>query len=186
MRIVIKSKNLEVTDALSDYIGKKVSKADRFLPNVDEAEVDLATQPTKSAQDRQVVQITLRSNTGLILRAEDRSSDLHTSIDTAMEKVSRQAKRYKGKHWRSNNRHREEATTAPVVEVDELEEAEEMDEVVRTKRFQTRPMTVEEAIDQMELLGHDFFIFYNVDTNGFSVVYRRRDQGYGLLIPELT
>jgi putative sigma-54 modulation protein len=184
MRIVIKSKNLELTDALSDYVEKKVGKADRFLPNVDEAQVDLNMQDTKSAEDRHVAQITLRGSNGLILRAEERSADLHSSIDAAVNKISRQAKRYKGKHWRSHNRRRPEPMTTMAEPLDESE-LEDMDDVVRIKRFRTRPMTVDEAIDQMELLGHDFFIFYNVDTSGFSVVYRRRDQGYGLLLPEL-
>ena len=179
MQIVIKSKNLEVTDALQLYIEKKVNRLDRYLPNIDTAQVDLAVQNTKSAQDRQVAQLTLRSGSGAILRTEVRSADLRSSIDTALDKMSRQIRRHKGKHWQSHERIQ--------AQVDESEEEEEENEgaVVRTKRFLTKPMPVDEAIEQMELLGHDFFLFFNTSTDAFSVLYRRRDGGYGLLLPEL-
>jgi len=179
MQIIITGKNLEITDRLRSYIEKKVNKLDRFLPNVDEARVELSVQSAKSAQDRHVVQLTLRANS-TILRAEERSADMQTSIDAVLDKMSRQMERYKGKRRRSRSR-----TQATAVEVDEDEAAAEGD-LVRVKRFRTRPMDVEEAIEQMELLGHDFFLFFNVATNGFSVVYRRRDGGYGLILPELA
>ena len=179
MQIIITGKNLEITDRLRSYVEKKVNKLDRFLPNIDETRVELSVQSAKSANDRQAVQLTLRADR-TILRAEERSSDMQTSIDAALDKMSRQIERYKGKRRRSRGR----AQTARL-ESDESEAAPE-GEVVRVKRFQTRPMDVEEAIDQMELLEHDFFVFFNVATNGFSVVYRRRDGGYGLLLPELS
>ena len=178
MQIVIKSKNLEVTESLRSYIEKKAGKLDRFLSNIDEATVDLAVTHAKNPRHRQVAQITLYSGSGAMLRAEERSSDMRGSIDTAMDRISRQIKRYKGKHWQSGRRQAEER----VVE----ESTETENQVVRVKRFEVRPMAVEEAIEQMELLGHDFFVFFNVSTNGFGVVYRRRDDGYGLLLPELT
>jgi len=178
MQINIKGKNLEVTEWLRSYVEKKVAKFDRFLPNIDEARVELSVQETKSAGDRHVVQITLRVN-GAIMRAEERSADMQTAIDTVLEKMSRQMERYKGKHWRSNVRvQAPEGTTS--------EEATSEPQIVRTKRFQTRPMAVEDAIEQMELLGHDFFVFFNTANDAFSVVYRRRDGGYGLLLPELA
>ncbi|MBM3189173.1 MAG: ribosome-associated translation inhibitor RaiA [Chloroflexi bacterium] len=178
MDIQVRGKNVEVSDVLRSYIEKKVSKLDRFLPNIDGAQVDLAVQSTKSAQDRQVAQITLRGN-GVLLRAEERSSDMRASLDQALEKLERQIKRYKGKRWRSKARTLE----SEVVEV-AGEESEADLEIVRTKRFEARPMQVEEAIEQMELLGHDFFVFLNASSSSINVVYRRRDRGYGLLIPE--
>lgn len=182
MQIVIKGKNLDVTEHMRAHIEKKVSKLDRFLPNLDEARVDLAVQKTKSAEDSMVVQLTLRVN-GTILRAEERSADMITALDTVLERMSRQIERYKGKHWRSKARPSTEvsASTATTEET-----AAPSSEIVRIKRFQTRPMDVDEAIEQMELLGHDFFIFFNAADNAFSVVYRRRDGGYGLLLPELA
>ncbi|MCD6519932.1 MAG: ribosome-associated translation inhibitor RaiA [Anaerolineae bacterium] len=182
MEYVIKGRNLEVSDALRSYVEKRIKKLDRFLPNIDEVEVDLSIRSAKSAQDRQAAQITLRAANGLILRAEERSDDLRASFDAALDKMVRQIKRYKGKHWQSQSR--------PVAAVEEAvvpeEEEETTAELVRIKRFETRPMDVEEAIEQMELLGHDFFLFYNAEDEQFNVVYRRRDGGYGLLIPELA
>jgi putative sigma-54 modulation protein len=178
MQTVIKGKNLEVTDTLRAHIEKKLVKLDRLLPSIDEARVDLAEQDTKSAGDRLVVQLTLRVN-GALLRAEERSSDMQTALDTVLERMSRQVERYKGKHYRSQVR--------PQMEVEEEASSEETAAgVVRVKRFQTRPMDTEEAIEQMELLGHDFFVFFDAASDAFSVVYRRRDGGYGLLLPELA
>jgi putative sigma-54 modulation protein len=179
MRITIRSKNFEVADHLREYVERKVTRLERFLADIEDARVDLAVQNTKRAEHRQVAQITLRSGGGVTLRAEERSTDLRAAIDAALEKMSRQIKRYKGKHWQSQSRSQAEMAGA--------ESAEETEaEVVRVKRFETRPMDVEEAIEQMLLLGHDFFAFYNASTDGFSVVYRRHDGGYGLLLPELA
>jgi len=179
MQVTINGKSLEVTDTLRRYIESRITRLDRFLPGIDEARVDLSVQNSKSAGDRHTVQLTLRAN-GTILRAEDRSGDVRASVDSVLDKMQRQIERYKGKHWRSQNRLQTRA--------DQVEAAEEVVEpdLVRVKRFQTRPMTVEEAIEQMELLSHDFFIFYNVDEEHYSVIYRRRDGGYGLLIPDLA
>lgn len=182
MQITISSRNLQVTDQLRTYIEKKVNRLDRYLPNIAEARIDLATQNAKSARDRQVAQITLRSTTGTYFRAEERSADLTSSIDAALDKMSRQVKRFKGKHWHSKGRHQQ----AEVVSAPEVVDEDELGQVVRVKRFEARPMNVDEAVEQMELLGHDFFIFFDASEDAFSVVYRRRDGGYGLLIPELA
>ena len=181
MEILIKSRNVEVSEQLRTQIEKKVSKLERFLPTIDEARVELTVQKTKSARDRHVVQLTLRAN-GAILRAEERTSDLYTSLDTALEKITRQIEHYKGRHYRSHSR----TLGGPVSSEPAPVEPEQPDLVVRTKAFQTRPMSVEEAIEQMELLGHDFFVFFDASTKAFSVIYRRKDGGYGLLLPELA
>ena len=178
MKITINTRNVEMTDHLQEHIEKKVGKLDRYLSTIDEARVDLSVQSTRSAGDREVVQLTLRGN-GTLLRAEERSSDLQTSLDAALDKIVRQIKRYKGKHWRSKMRAQNRDMVLP-------EETEPEIDLVRVKRFQTRPMDVEDAIEQMELLGHDFFAFYNADTGAFNVIYRRHGGGYGLLQPELA
>jgi putative sigma-54 modulation protein len=179
MNVLIKSKNVEVPDRLRDYIERKVGRLDHYLPNIDEARMDLSVASAKSADDRQVVQLTLRVG-GALLRSEDRSGDMQTSIDTVVDKMQRQIDRYKGKHWHSRTRVPAEQTAAPA------EDTEAEPEIVRVKKFQTRPMDVEEAIEQMELLGHDFFAFYDAATSAFAVVYKRRDGGYGVLQPELA
>lgn len=178
MQIVINGKNVEITDQLRSYIEKKVTKLDRFLPNIGEARVDLASQSTRSAGDREVVQLTLHAN-GTVLRAEERSSDMQAALDIVMDRMTRQIERYKGKHWRSLNRTQARDMAAPA-------EPESEYDLVRVKKFETHAMTVDEAIEQMELLGHDFFAFYEVGENMFSVIYKRRDGGYGLLQPELA
>ncbi len=184
MQIIVTSKNVELSDWLKSYVEKKVGKLDRYLPTIDEARVELSVFKTKSVGDSQVVQLTLRAN-GAILRSEERSADMQSSIDAVMDKITRQIERYKGKHYRSKSR-MQAAQPETLLEEEPLAEGEAEAEVVRTKRFRTRPMTVEEAIEQMELLGHDFFAFYDATADSFSVVYRRRGGGYGLLQPELA
>ncbi|MFH1084733.1 MAG: ribosome-associated translation inhibitor RaiA [Chloroflexota bacterium] len=179
MEIVIKSKNLDVPDGLRSYVEDKTSRLDRYLHNIDEAQMDLRVENARSAQDRQIAQLTLRTKSGSVLRVEERSADIRTSIDLALDKMSRQLGRYKGKHWQSQVRAAVHTIPAP-------EAPEPEPEIVRVKRFQTRPMDVEEAIEQMEMLGHDFFAFYDMESSAFSVVYKRRDGGYGLLLPELA
>jgi len=181
MQIIVTTKNVELSDWLKSYVEKKVGKLDHYLPTIDEARVELSVQKTKSVGDSQVVQLTLRAN-GTTLRSEERSADLQASVDAVMDKITRQIERYKGKHYRSKARS-QAAQPEPLLEAEEP--AAEV-ELVRTKRFRTRPMTVEEAIEQMELLGHDFFAFYDATDSRFSVVYRRRGGGYGLLQPELA
>ena len=129
---------------------------------------------------------------GVLLRSEERSSDMFTSIDMAMDKIRRQIDRYKSKR---RGRYRGgQAEEVEELEMEELEmeepETEDLEDVlegriVRTKRFQVTPMGPEEAVEQMELLGHSFFVFYNVDEDQINVVYRRHDGDYGLLQPEM-
>ncbi|MGC8788124.1 MAG: ribosome hibernation-promoting factor, HPF/YfiA family, partial [Anaerolineae bacterium] len=160
-------------------VQKKIGKLDRYLPTIDEARVELSVEQAKSNQDRQVVQVTLRSNS-TILRAEERSSDMLAAIDAVRDKLQRQIKRYKERPMRIRERARAAAAQAE-------EQAEELPpRIVRVKRFNVTPMDEEEAIEQMELLGHDFFIFFNPNTGSMNVLYRRKDGNYGLLQPELA
>ncbi|MBC7222895.1 MAG: ribosome-associated translation inhibitor RaiA [Anaerolineae bacterium] len=179
MQLTIKGKNVEVTDTLRQYVEKKIGKLDRYLPNIDEARVELSTENTKSASDRQVVQVTIRSRR-TILRAEERSSDMLAAIDAVADKMVQRINRFKGKRRNRGRGAPAEAVPASV------EEAEEEHRIVRVKRFPVIPMDEEEAIEQMELLGHDFFVFYNVNDDAINVLYRRRDGNYGLIQPELS
>ncbi len=186
MELIIKGKNVEVTDRLRDYVRKKVGKLDRYLPSITEAWVELSVEGTRAAQDRQVCQLTVRSN-GTILRAEERSEDIFNCIDNVLDKMYRQIARYKGKR---KNRWRGAGTTIEPLppEYEELEEEleEETSSIVRVKRFPMTPMSPSEAIEQMELLGHDFFVFFNADEGQINVLYRRKDGNYGLIQPELA
>ncbi len=179
MQVIIQGRNVEVTDRLREYVESKVEKLDRYLPTITEARMELSTEQTRSAEDRQVAQLTLHIR-GVLLRSEERSSDMFTSVDNVMDKIKRQIDRYKSKR---RARYRSSPAEVAALVLDE-EEAEQRS-IVRTKRFSVTPMDPEEAIEQMELLGHSFFVFYNVDEGQINVVYARRDGNYGLLQPEL-
>jgi putative sigma-54 modulation protein len=183
MQLIVQGKNIQVTDRLRDYVETKVDRLDRYLPTITDARMDLATEQTRSYGDRQVAQLTVHSK-GMMLRAEERSGDIFTSVDMVMDKMKRQIDRYKSKR---RDRIREVQTgELPELEMIEEEDDEELEgAIVRVKRFRVAPMSPEEAAEQMELLGHDFFVFYNVEGGQFNVVYRRRDGDYGLIQPEL-
>jgi len=186
LAVEIYGRSMEVTDRLTDYVTKKVSKLDRYLPGIEEARVDLAyVKSARSASDRQVAQITVRGK-GFILRSEERADDIFAALDTALERMQRRIERYKGKHYRGRGDRKSAAEVVPPpVEVEE-ESAELGPAIVRRKRFMVSPMSELEAIEQMDLLGHEnFFIFFNANTNGINVLYRRRDGNYGLIEPQI-
>lgn len=185
IEIEIYGRNMDVTERIDDYVHKKVGKLDRYLPDIDEARVDLAySKSARSANDRHVAQITVRGK-GFILRAEERADDIFAALDTASEKMQRRIERYKGKRQRGRGDGRSAAEVAPLM-IEEEETGELPPAIVRRKRFMLVPMTEEEAIEQMELLGHEnFFVFYNANTNMINVLYQRRDGMFGLIEPEL-
>ena len=178
MEVSIFTRNMELTPRLKEYVEHKIEKLDRYLPSVDEARVELKVENTRSANHRQIAQMTVRVR-GALLRSEERSNDMFTSIDMALDKMYRQIARYKGK--------RQDRWHAAVEPLPIEETAEELaGEIVRVKHFDVAPMSPQEAIEQMELLGHHFYVFLNADENAFNVVYRRDDGNYGLLQPEIA
>ena len=183
MQVSITGKNLVVTNSLREYVEKKINRLDRYLPNIIDAKVDLAVENTRAAKDRQIAQVTLRTKQN-ILRAEEASPDMFASIDAVLEKIQRQVDRYKGKRW---NRRSGGEPAEMTLFIEEEEEAEEdRPDISRVKRFPMLPMDEEEAVEQMELLGHDFYVFFNANENEVNVVYRRRFGDYGLIQPELA
>ena len=180
----ISVRNLEVTDRLENYVHKKVEKLDRYLSNIEEMRVDLAyVKSARNLADRQVSQITIRGK-GYILRAEERADDIFAAIDAAVDKMQRQIERYKGKRKRG----RGDGTSLSdiAIEPSQADIEEEMPVIQRRKEFTLAPMDEIEALEQMKLLGHEnFFIFYNVNTNSINVLYRRRDDTYGLIEPKM-
>ncbi|HEC34543.1 MAG TPA: ribosome-associated translation inhibitor RaiA [Chloroflexi bacterium] len=175
MEVQLFAHNLEITPRLREYVEKKVGKLDRYL-DIDEARVDLAVENTRSSAHRQVAQLTVRTR-GTILRAEERAADMFVAIDAALDKMRRQVSRYKRR--RQDRRQRSKEGILPE------EEETEVGKIVRVKRFEVVPMTPMEAVEQMELLGHQFFVFFDPDEGGVGVVYRRRDGNYGLIVPRL-
>ncbi len=185
MDVIITGRNLEVTDWIRNYVNKKIGKLSRYLPEAREARVELTREKTRDATARETVQVTIWAN-GSILRAEERSADLFAAVDAVADKMERQIERFKGKRRRRRQQGTPAAAFPESLRMEEEEETVSGPEIVRVKQFPVSPMSVEEAIDQMELLGHDFFVFYNADANGINVVYRRKDGNYGLLQPELA
>ncbi len=183
-QIEITGRNMEVTDRLTDYVTKKVSKLDRYLNDIEEAHVDLAyAKSARSASDRQVAQLTIRGK-GFILRSEERADDIYAAIDTALNKMQRRIERYKGKRNRGRGDGRSAAEVVPLPDFEE--EDFEPPLIARRKRFIVSPMDELEAIEQMSLLGHeDFFVFINAATGAINVLYQRRDGTYGLIEPEI-
>ncbi len=183
MDVIITGRNVEVTDWIRDYVNKKVGKLSRYLPEAKEARVELTREKTRNATARETVQVTIWAN-GSILRAEEKSADLFAAVDAVTDKMERQIERFKGKR----RRRRQAAPALALSGALGMEEEEESSgpAIVRVKQFPISPMSVEEAIDQMELLGHDFFVFYNADTSNMNVVYKRKDGNYGLLQPEMA
>jgi len=183
----IQAHNMEVTDRINDYVAKKASKLDRFLPAIEETRVELSFEKSaRSAADRHIAQITVRGK-NLLLRSEERADDIFAAFDTALDKMQRQIDRYKGKRYRGRGDGRSAAEVVPMPDLEiEAEFMEEEVVIVRRKKFALVPMNEAEAVEQMKLLGHDnFFIFFDADANRIKVLYRRRNGTYGLIEPEV-
>ena len=171
MKFVYSGKDV-YSDSLKDRAEKKLSKLERYFSQEPEVIVRFKQQ----RGGRNIAEITMSVN-GLILRAEEDSNDMYLSIDRAVDKLESQIRRYRTKMGKHLREARAEAPVEPVYE-------EASFDVVRTKRFSVKPMDVDDAITQMELLGHNFFLFMNAENNTMNVLYRRNDGSYGLLVPE--
>ena len=173
MKYNIRGNKIEVTEAINDYITSKVSKLEKYLDDNDEVEAKALI----SARGKdQKVEVTIWSGKYNI-RAEEVNPDLYAAIDLVVDKLERQFKKYRGKLTNKRSNSKEEI---PSIEIEEYFEDEEQT-VVRRKEVYLKPIDEEEAITQMELLGHSFFVFKNVDTNKINVVYKRNDGDYGII-----
>ena len=180
MELQITGKNIEVSPALRSYIERKLSKLGHHLPNIIEAKVEITEEKTKSPQHHFVAQVTINSS-GTLLRGEERGDDLFTAIDRVEAVLNRQIEHYKGKLYDKGRG----SSLARGQFNQEMEMTQPTGRVTKVKRFAIKPMSVAEAIDQMELLGHDFFLFFNADSEELNLIYRRNDGNYGLIEPEL-
>jgi putative sigma-54 modulation protein len=183
VKVDIFARNLEVDDRIKDLVTQKASKLDRYLSEIEQVKVDLDyIKSAREATDRFVAQITVRGRRAL-LRTEERSDELRTAFDLAIDKMQRQLERYKGKHYRSRGERR---STAEVAALPAAETVEPVSIISHRKTFDLVPMSEAEALEQMKYLGHDnFFIFINIETDSISVLYRRRDDTYGLIEPKI-
>ena len=173
MKVKITGKNITLTDALKNTVEKKIGKLDKFFDPIVECHVTLSTE-----KNRHIVEVTIPFG-GIIIRGEESTADMYASIDNVCEKLEKQILRYKTKLQR---RVKGEGTVRFMTEKSDVKEEEP--KVVRTKKFAVKPMDVNEAILEMELLGHNFFVFKDMDTDTVSVVYKRKGGDYGLIEPE--
>jgi putative sigma-54 modulation protein len=176
---IIAKNNAEVSEAARAYVEKKVAKLSRYLPTLDEGKVEISREGTKLPEQRFIVQVTLDSK-GVLIRAQEKSRDMRTAINKVVDVLTKRIERYKGKLY-DKNKGISFARQGAAIEVEEIETPKK---VVKSKRFLVKPMTIDEAVNQMELLGHDFFLFIDADTDKLNVLYRRGDGNYGLIEPE--
>ena len=173
MTFTFTGKKFEVTDAMRDYAEKKIGKIDRLFRTESDASVTFS-----SGRGRYTAEVTIRNN-GMIYRVSEVTSDMYASIDSAVAAIERQVRRNK---TRLEKRLREGAFERTAEVLPEEDEEPEEFQIVREKRFSIKPMTPEEAILQMDLLGHEFFAFRNEEEDGvFAIVYKRKNGGYGLI-----
>jgi putative sigma-54 modulation protein len=176
MQLQVKGKNVEVSDSLRSYAEAKLRKLERQLSDPTRVELELAVERNPSIAESQVAEATVWTK-GPVLRAREASTDMKASIDQLTEKLARQVKRYREKRRQEPRRG---AAPEPLVEPSDGPEPL----IVKTKQFPVKPMSPDEAVLQLELVGHDFFVFQNAESGDVNVVYRRRDASFGLIEPQ--
>lgn len=176
LRYQVRGENLEITPAIREYIENKVSKLEKYFSNELEANVYANAKVYKNGNQKIEITVPLK---GVTLRAEEVNSDLYASVDLVVDKLERQIRKYK---TRVNRKGREKGLQVETfVSVEPETTEEEVFEFVKTKKVIANSMNKEEAILQMELIGHDFFVYFDEDTHKLSVTYKRKDGGYGVL-----
>lgn len=176
MRYIISGKNIEVTEGLKSAIYDKIGKLSKYFTPETEIHITLSVE-----KDRQIIEVTIPVK-GRIIRGEQVSSDMYASIDMVEEVIERQIKKYKNKLL--SQAKVSAAFNDSFIEEETKDEQEEAIRIIRTKKFAVKPMDPEEACVQMELIGHNFFVFRNARTNEVNVVYKRKGNTYGLIEPE--
>lgn len=191
MKLVIQGKNIEITEAIQSYVDQKISKAvSHFKHLTNEVDVNLSVAKNARITPKQSAEVTLYID-GAVVRAEESCENLYASIDLVANKITRQLRKYKEKrqdkhssHIRSNDELASiDTPTTDVAQLLETKSPELPEAVVRSKYFAMPPMKVEQALEQLELVDHDFYMFKNADTGEINVIYERNHGGYGLLQP---
>ncbi len=174
MKIQYKSRNLEISDAMKEYFNKKISKLERLV-NDEDGEVEVRFSKVRQLY---TVEVTLKMRS-IIVRAEEKTKDFYACVDNAVNNLERRLKRFKE---RFRTLKREKAVEAAQESVTAEEENKE--KVVKVKKFELRPMSVDEAMIQLDMLDHEFFVFRNAEDDQINVLYRRKDGNYGLIVPQ--
>ena len=197
MDIKIHGHDMKVSDELDDYTRAKIDKLDRYMPNISHVGVELSIQKTHRGADVAIAQITIQHSRGAILRAEEKltvenRNTIRVAIAKAVDKLYRQIDRFKGKRKSKRLHDKYSATVAeldlaedlPDFDIPDAEDYQMPAEIFRRKHVELIPMNEEEAIEQMELLDHSFYMFMNSESQKANVLYRRENGGYGILVPE--
>lgn len=188
MKLVIQGKNIEITEAIREYVHQKIEKAvNHFQTLTTEVDVHLSVARNPRINPKQTAEVTIYVN-GAVVRAEESSENLYASIDLVANKIARQLRKYKEKRHEKNHapvKTAEVCSQQPVAStlVDNNRAPELPNDVVRMKYFAMPPMTIEEALEQLELVDHDFYMFRNAETGEINVIYERNHGGYGLIQP---
>ncbi len=178
MKVVIHGRNIQVTDALEDSICKKLSKLDKYFSEELEAQVTLSVE-----KNDQIIEVAIVFN-GMYLRAQERSSDLYVAIDLVVDKIYKQIRKQKTKLLKRYHDSKESKNSHILFDNIEVDDSVDEDKVVKIKRFPIKPMYIDEAVLQMELMCHDFYVFINAETDGVNVLYKRRSGNYGVIEAE--
>ncbi len=188
MKLVIHGKNIEITDAIREYVHQKIEKAVSHFQNItNEVDVHLSVARNPRINPRQAAEVTIYANKNVI-RAEESSDNLYASIDLVADKIARQLRKYKERlqNKKTQGQDDEEVLVENPTVVGDLigdRTPELPEEVVRTKYFAMPPMTIAEALEHLQMVGHDFYMFNNIETGEINVIYERNHGGYGVLQP---
>ena len=178
MRLQVKGKNVEVSDSIRQYAEEKMRKLDRQLHALTQVELELCVERNPSISENQIAEATIWTK-GPTLRAREASTDMKASIDQLTDKLLRQVEHYRGKRSRKQVRGNGVSPGGSM----NIPDDESGPKIVKSKQFAVKPMSAEEAALQLELVGHDFFVFRSDDSGDVNVIYRRREGGYGLIEP---
>lgn len=193
MEVTVTGRNIELTNALKDYLKDKLGRAQKHFDHPLDVTALLSVAKNPSIPDNQTAEITIKVN-GSIIRGQESTENMYASIDLVADKIERQLRKFKTRYYHKGNKIRdteihEESDVSTLPDNDEVVKKEIAFEeikprIVRSKKFPLKPMSPEEACSQMDLLGHDFFMFINSDTGHVNTVYHRRDKNYGLIEPK--
>ena len=178
MRLQVKGRNVEVSEQIRTYAQEKLRKLDRLVADPTRVELELTLETNPKIAANHIAEATIWTK-GPVLRARESSSDMKASIDQLVDKLERQVKRYREKRRPRRHSRADGGVQAPPLSVSDEELT-----IVKTKQFTVKPMSPEEAVLQLELVGHDFFVFRNGESGEVNVLYRRRDGDFGLIEPE--
>ena len=184
MEFTIQGRNVETDEDTRAYVGRKLDRVERHISGVRMATVHLNHEGTRRVDQRFSAQITLDVN-GSMLRSEERASSARAAIDAAADVLDRRVQRLKGRLYRSERGRHSGASVRFETPPEDVTLVEPEGKVVRIKRFAVKPMAVEEAVFQMEMLGHAFFLFLSTDDQQYRLLYKRSDGDYGLIVPEM-